>query len=311
MTPSAVIRRCLKITGRSVLRLLRSGPADGTPILAYHSVDDSGSILSVSSDQLRSQLGLLRAADYQGLTAAEWMLQLTAGKSATTPQRQVWLTFDDGYANFYRAAVPLLNEFGFPATVFIVPSLMEKTAIWYERDWHRIRDMIANLLPNRATLDKQLKLVHEFAGARLMTWEQASEIKEMGFDIGSHSNSHHFLTSLSSSELADDLRSSRESLEDRLGAQPGILCYPYGYCDERVELAAQAAGFKAGLAAEPDVVSEGPLRIPRWGVYGGTTLTDLQYSLSRAAQWEAALRRKWAGRVLGQAILSPSQNENP
>jgi len=90
-------------------------------ILCYHgvSLDDEhvwNPFLYVSALQFRSRLELLRRLDCNVVSLTEGVERLYAG---TLPPRSVVLTFDDGFFDFYHRAWPLLNEFGYPATVYL------------------------------------------------------------------------------------------------------------------------------------------------------------------------------------------------
>src|SRR5439155_10707754 len=95
------------------------------PILTYHSLDESGSPVSVRPLMLRRHLASLHAAGYTALPLGEALACLAPGglhsgldsQPARVPARVVALTFDDGYASVYEHAYPLLASYGWRATV--------------------------------------------------------------------------------------------------------------------------------------------------------------------------------------------------
>jgi peptidoglycan/xylan/chitin deacetylase (PgdA/CDA1 family) len=90
-------------------------------ILCYHSVsiDDEhewSGTYSMSPAVLASRFRMLRDGGYHVLPLDEAIRRLYEG---TLPPRSVALTFDDGMFDFRARALPLLKEFGFPATVYL------------------------------------------------------------------------------------------------------------------------------------------------------------------------------------------------
>src|SRR5512138_3597748 len=79
-------------------------------ILTYHSLDDSGSVISIAPRLFREQMKSLQTSG----------LPVVSLEQVRTAPGSVALTFDDGYRNFLDCALPVLAEAGFPATVFAV-----------------------------------------------------------------------------------------------------------------------------------------------------------------------------------------------
>ena len=82
----------------------------------YHSMDDSGSVLSTRPDVFRNQM---RSLFERGIVTATPQ-QLLAGQGFEAGQPALALTFDDGFANFYTQAFPALSDFRLKSTVFLV-----------------------------------------------------------------------------------------------------------------------------------------------------------------------------------------------
>jgi len=90
-------------------------------ILAYHGVSLADEhlwnpSLFVTPELLRRRFELIRDADYNVLPLAEAIRRLY---DQTLPDRAVTITFDDGFYNFYRAAWPVIKDFGYPATLYL------------------------------------------------------------------------------------------------------------------------------------------------------------------------------------------------
>jgi peptidoglycan/xylan/chitin deacetylase (PgdA/CDA1 family) len=139
--------------------------------------------------------------------------------------KSVGITFDDGYEDNYVHALPLLRQFGFTATVFVVTD-----AIGGVNDF----DMSLGAAP-----------------ARMLRPEQIRELHRHGFQIGSHSCSHPpSLIDLGDAQLRDELVRSRAVLGDLIQAPVNTFSYPHSRVDQRTEIAVQDAGYDLALAGE-------------------------------------------------------------
>ncbi len=115
----------------------------------------------------------------------------------------------------------------------------------------------------------------------LMTWEEVKKLADAGMDIGSHTRSHRVLQTLDASEHAQELRGSREDLEERLGRTVGSIAYPVGYAlgaDDVLRGAVSSAGYDLGFtcraAVMPTFAHPDPLDVPRF-------LMDVSYDAQR------------------------------
>jgi peptidoglycan/xylan/chitin deacetylase (PgdA/CDA1 family) len=192
------------------------------PILMYHAVAEHPPAatrrLSVSPRSLGEQLAFLVDHGFTGMTFSDLAEGFRAG--GVLPERPVVLTFDDGYADFARDAWPVLQYYGFPATVFV-------TTGW-----------ISDAGPYAAgrPLD------------RTLNWAQIRELAAANIEIGAHSHSHLELDQLGYVPLWRELAGSREILEEGIGAPVRTLAYPYGYSNTRVRHAARAAGYRCAAS---------------------------------------------------------------
>jgi peptidoglycan/xylan/chitin deacetylase (PgdA/CDA1 family) len=178
--------------------------ADSTSaILTYHSIDDSGSMISVSPAMFRAQMESLERRK----------IRVAPLRQAIETPGAVALTFDDAYENFLSRALPVLEELGFPATVFVVSGYAGEKTEWPAQGPY------APCLPT-------------------MSWEQLRSLSSRGIAVGSHTRSHAPLTMLREDKLREELRSSRDDLEQRLGNPVEEMAYPYGALDSRVRKAA-------------------------------------------------------------------------
>ncbi|NLG59537.1 MAG: polysaccharide deacetylase family protein, partial [Gammaproteobacteria bacterium] len=99
-------------------------------ILGYHSVSRARTDgLAVRLEDFDWQMHWLAARGYRAATLAQW-----ARGEIHPKERTVWITFDDGYADNYTAAFPILQRYGFTATVFLVTgSVGREEVFWWDR----------------------------------------------------------------------------------------------------------------------------------------------------------------------------------
>jgi peptidoglycan/xylan/chitin deacetylase (PgdA/CDA1 family) len=242
-------------------------------ILGYHAVSSTwGANLAVPEERLRGQLAYLAARGHVGLTLSEAERRR---RDATLPLRSVVVTFDDGYASTMRAA-PILEEFGFPGTVFIVTSFVEsgEALSWPGIEHWSTPDTVEELRP--------------------LSWAQAGELVARGWEVGSHTVTHPLLTTVDDRRLRAELSESRSTIERRLG-RCSALAYPYGLADSRVALESQRAGYEVACMLTFAQFIDEPLRRARTGMNGEDSGIRLVTKVSMLGQ---AARRSRAARLV-------------
>lgn len=221
-------------------------------ILCYHSVDpDWRSPLAVTPSELDSHC--------RWLARVGRVVPLEAAVASSRPPRgSISLTFDDGLSGVFDHAFPILSRHAMPATVFVVAGTLSSEGLpvsWVET-------------PPPWPL-------------RTLTLDQLLEMQAGGVAIGSHGYAHRDLARLTETEVRNDLRSSRQLLEDLLGRSVPFLAYPMGHHDERVRRAAEWAGYTHafGLPEGKEPWSSS-YAIPRVGVYPGNGVRTLRVKTS-------------------------------
>jgi peptidoglycan/xylan/chitin deacetylase (PgdA/CDA1 family) len=136
-----------------------------------------------------------------------------------------------------------------------------------------------------------------------LTWSELTELRDLGWEIGSHSAAHPLLPTLADSELRSELERSRRSIEERLGTCD-TLAYPYGVADERVAAAAEGAGYLAACTLTGAHRVDERFRRSRVGIYRGDSglrarakFSPIGQKLRRTALAERAAARR-AGREM-------------
>jgi peptidoglycan/xylan/chitin deacetylase (PgdA/CDA1 family) len=117
----------------------------------------------------------------------------------------VVLTFDDGYKDFLTQAFPILNKYGFSATVFLPTSFIDSAG------------------------KPGLK------GKDHLSWDGVRELREGGIAFGSHTVSHRQLRILSRAEIEYEIKKSKEVIEKDLGQNVESFCYPYKFMEQAKE----------------------------------------------------------------------------
>jgi peptidoglycan/xylan/chitin deacetylase (PgdA/CDA1 family) len=198
-------------------------------VLCYHAVSSSWpASVAMPESLLKSQLAFFKRRGYIGLTFAE---AEHARLEGVLPRRSVVVTFDDGFASTLRAR-RILDELGFPATVFIVTHFTESGELLR---WPGIEMWLES------------KHAEEL---RPLSWKHLDELVECGWEVGSHTVSHAYLPGLNKADLRSELRLSKTLIEDRLGTCETVA-YPYGRANERVAAVAAETGYLAGCTFTP------------------------------------------------------------
>jgi peptidoglycan/xylan/chitin deacetylase (PgdA/CDA1 family) len=220
------------------------------PVLMYHEITTSpaGSArLAVSPRSFAAQMAYLHDAGFCTITAGD--LAAAAAGRATLPSRPVVLTFDDGFADFHEVALPILQKYGFTATLFM-------TTGW-------IRDASGG---------------QSSAPGHMLSWSQLAEVAAAGIEVGGHSHQHPQLDQLESPAARRELAVSKQALEDTLGlAVPG-MAYPFGYSNARVRGLAAEVGYSYAYAVGNQKIGNEPdqFALPRLTVSGSTRLHTYQ-----------------------------------
>ena len=231
-------------------------------VLCYHAVsDDWDHLLSVRPRALERQLRLMLARRYRPASATD----VAAGR-----RRLLHVTFDDAYRSVWNA-VPVLDRLGIRATVFVCTDYAEDGRTFAVQE---LADEAAAHPDELATMD----------------WDSLAALVEQGIEIGSHTNTHPHLTSLSDRELDAELRASRERLEDVLGISCRFLAYPYGDHDGRVRAAARATGYDGAFALPGRDKPRDVFALPRVGVWRHTGLVRAALKTSALSRPVAAVR---------------------
>lgn len=240
------------------------------PVLTYHAIDDERFVTSISPARFRDHVSWLRDHGWRSLT----LDQLLSGlETRQWPDRSIVLTFDDGFVSVLDRALPALSAAGLSAIVFAAAAHLGGTG--------------ANVSAPRALWSRRLLDGHGLRDAHAA-----------GLEIGSHAMTHVPLTSLPLGAARQEIRKSRDVLEEAIGAPVRSFAYPFG--DRSSPLAdcvrqTYDAGFSTRLArATPSTDRASIERVDAFYFRDSASLDIL--SSTRASRWLAV--RRWA-RVTG------------
>src|SRR5262249_23480814 len=99
----------------------------------------------------------------------------------------------------------------------------------------------------------------------LMGWDDAAALAARGMEIGSHSRTHPFLPGLSDAGLEEEIRGSKEGIEDRMGIPVRFFSYPHGLLDDRCLRRVAASGYAGACSSDfgTNAAGASPFRLRR------------------------------------------------
>jgi peptidoglycan/xylan/chitin deacetylase (PgdA/CDA1 family) len=223
------------------------------PILCYHAVgDDTGGPLApwaMSPPRFDEHLDALAGAGHQPVGLDDLVRWVHDGDQ-TVPEGAVVLTIDDGYADVADTIWPRLVERGWPATLYVTTGVAGG----------------------------------RFHDRPMLTPAQVHELSAAGLSIGAHGHTHVALDTVSPAVAADEVRRSRDLVEDWTGRTVTSFAYPHGFHDRRVRRLVVDAGFRHACAVKQALSSPADdrhalARIMPTGDVTGAELVDRLTSL--------------------------------
>lgn len=225
--------------------ILRLNAVFPTPalILCYHSVSDTRWRFSTPVREFARHITYLKR-----LFRVTSLSRLVRNGF---PNGHVAITFDDGYADVYRNALPILKRHGLSATVFALGDR-------------------ANV--NRTEIDNQLPL---------MSNSQLNALTRCGWEIGFHTATHPDLRKLNGTELTREIVKGKQVLEKKIGTAIRYFAYPRGLYTDDVLSSVAKAGFQAAFTVDGGAANGNhPFFVDRIPLEGNATVQDLKALLS-------------------------------
>lgn len=218
---------------------VRYGVPEGVSVFMYHMIGDiPGNAAVMTEENLRRQLDYLRDNGWHPITMAE--LADFLEKGAPLPEKPVCLTFDDGYEDNYKIVFPLMKEYGFPWTVFVITG------------------DVGN--PGRLTWDE----INEMAGSGAVT-------------VASHTVTHPHLSALTEEEIRNEIAGAGQALREKAGVETPWLAYPYGDYDGRVKAIAKEEGIRLAVTMDEGRPAPGSDALAVTRIWIGNGVDDANY----------------------------------
>lgn len=203
------------------------------PVLMYHFVGSESDALNsknfVSSKEFEEQMSFLKAFKYKVISVDD-LYKIKKGE-IKAKGREIAITFDDANYTFLDNAMPILEKYKFPVTVFAVSE----------------------------------SVYGELHGS--MTEATLIELQKTGFvDIQSHSATHPILSEVDSDQLKKELAGSKEAFEQMLQKPVEYFAYPSGRVNARVVEEVEKAGYKMAFTTSrknTEGMEEGLYTLPR------------------------------------------------
>ena len=249
----------------------------GLRCLCYHSIvpdqQHDAQQMTTPVSLFRRQMQCLADGGYRVEDAATAVRQLAAG---TLPDpKTVVLTFDDGFADNYRLAFPVLRDYRFPATIFLISSALKGEYAQLRNRWE----------------------------GEYLAWGQVHEMQASGLiQFGCHSATHRNLRGLSADILREEIVGAKRDLEGGLGRSVELFAYPFGSFgswDTTSRSAVEDAGFLGAFTAVAgfNTISEDRFLLRRTRVSWVDEVHEFARLLQGAYDWYALIQRLQASRT--------------
>lgn len=217
-----------------------SSRAYSAVILQYHHVSQTlPAVTSVSEQTFKKHLNYLKDHNFKVIALNDLLSALQKGE--TLPDKTVAITFDDGYNNNYNNAAPILEQFGYPYTIFVSPTLIDKGESY------------------------------------LMSWDKLRELSKKGAIISNHSAEHSYLHAKLKNEtdeqwqarITKDILNSQKRIKEEIGQDYKYLAYPYGEFNNELQALVTKLGF-IGIGQHSGAINKHSdfSRLPRFPASG-------------------------------------------
>jgi len=200
--------------------------------IGYHGANDcpkdpTSNILRITPEKFEDQLKFMVKNNIQGLSYSDWVnLNSMVSADGLTP---IVLTFDDGEANNFTTALPLLEKYGMSATFYITTSNLNNPG------W-----------------------LNNF---------QVNELSRAGMEIGAHGHTHRFFSTLENGELYMELQQPKAILEVIIEESIKSVSLPGGRGLKEIENLAHELGYRSiATSKRHQITSKNVQLLSRWAI---------------------------------------------
>jgi biofilm PGA synthesis lipoprotein PgaB len=185
----------------------------GVALLYHHVAVDTPPSTTISPESFRAHLEYLRDNDFHVIDLSEMVNALQSRQDI--PEKSIAITFDDGYSSIYDTAFPMLEEFGFPFTLFVSTGPIDR------------------------------------AQSNYMSWENIKEMANAGVTIANHLVEHPYMLDKLQGEaevdwlyrMRQEILESQSTITRHTGQDNKFLAYPYGEYNNNIRKLSEDLGF--------------------------------------------------------------------
>lgn len=221
----------------------------------YHYLGDTSdkedATYYVSRENFYRQMKYLRRGGYKSISLNELVDSIK--NRSSIPKRSVVITFDDGHESFEEIGAPILEEFGFTATMFII--------------------------------------TRRIGTPTYLTKASIRELGGRGFHFESHSLTHPIITKIPQEEAKIEIFDSKKELESLSGMNVSIYAYRGGHYNESIIELVRQAGYSSAVCSEPGLNTKNAnlYCLKRMSIRREDDLGDFSKKLLGNAIWRPAV----------------------
>lgn len=250
-------------------------------VLCYHRLEGkAGGIYSIEPALFEKHMQELKDKGIAVISMKDFIAWRKGEKNI--PPKSAMITIDDGYTCGLNTAVPILKKFGYPATFYVYLDFINK-------------------------------------GGKSMSWSQLGELRDEGYDIGSHTVMHQNLNAAKPSKakfatkdewLVDEIVRSKQVIEEQLGIRVLSLAYPYGNNNPKVRELVQQAGYELAFTTYGQRIGHdtSPLTIGRYDVTAKDAQGHDGFTAAISFQGPAAASGPVASQEAGAIMVTEPMN---